>query len=211
MKAFAVTEDCENTGGIIFADHAIVARKWAAREYNDGDLHGIVCRRAPWADRFDGKPVPSRVMVEHGWHFECTECGERIDEDYLAETRRDIANVVGTQWSRTFCDSRCARRWWSLHRRREAQKAEAVDLYSAIVTRRFPAAVIVQTHAYVTHKHGGPGWDWQEVDVHFTLPPLQYPASYCTVRHNRRPAQACFFCAAADREAFETYAKETRS
>jgi len=25
MKAFAVTKDCENTGGIIFADHAIVA------------------------------------------------------------------------------------------------------------------------------------------------------------------------------------------
>ena len=50
LKAFAVQEDCEGTGGIYYAEHAITAKKRFANENNDGELNGITCQRAPWAD-----------------------------------------------------------------------------------------------------------------------------------------------------------------
>lgn len=47
LKAYSVTEEYENTGGIIFAEHNIVARRIGASEYADGDFHAVTCRRAP--------------------------------------------------------------------------------------------------------------------------------------------------------------------
>src|SRR5687767_14229018 len=41
LRAYAVTEEDEGTGGIIFARHAIVARRAGANEYNGGEFHGV--------------------------------------------------------------------------------------------------------------------------------------------------------------------------
>ena len=54
MKAYAVTEEDENTGGIIYAEHNIVARRLGANEYADGEIAYVSCRRAPWADEYYG-------------------------------------------------------------------------------------------------------------------------------------------------------------
>lgn len=125
IKAFAVTEHDENTGAIIFAKHAIVARRLGANEYAGGELSYVSCRRAPWADAYAGRPIPARVMIANGWHFECSECDQRIDEDYLYDNRLPLDGVIGTQHSHVFCSKRCARRWYSMERRRKAEAQEA--------------------------------------------------------------------------------------
>ena len=89
LLAYAVTEDFEGMGGIVFARSNIEARKWGAREYNDGELGGMTCKRVPWADRYASeRDIPISAMVDVGWHFECHGCGRRIDTD-LAYTYDD--------------------------------------------------------------------------------------------------------------------------
>ncbi len=78
MKAYAVQEDYEGTGAIIFAKHAIQARRWGANEFNGGELGGMTCRRAPWADQYAPGPIPAEVMMEHGWSFLCVRCERRV-------------------------------------------------------------------------------------------------------------------------------------
>ena len=86
MKAFAVTEECDNNGSIMFAATNIEARRRGADRYNDGELRGISCRRAPWADRFaESGKVPAKVMIAHGWHFDCCGCGATIDEEWIRD------------------------------------------------------------------------------------------------------------------------------
>ena len=214
MKAYAVLEECENTGGVVFAKHAIVARKMGANEYNGGEFDGVSCRRAPWADKYFGMDVPVRAMVENGWHFECDYCGSRIDEDYLADTRRAVDGVIGTQHSMAYCDKDCARHGISIRRRRKEREAEAISAFTAIVVRRFPEAVPAdgwKPHAHVSHASGGPGWHWHDVEVAVTLPTLTYPVTFRTVRvpgNTIGPRKAGYFCSAIDREAFETYVRE---
>jgi len=40
LKAYAVLEDCENTGGIVFARHSIVALRNGASTFGDGEISG---------------------------------------------------------------------------------------------------------------------------------------------------------------------------
>lgn len=54
MVAFIVTEPYENRGGVIFADHAIVARRIGADEYADSEIQGMSVRRCPDLDEHKG-------------------------------------------------------------------------------------------------------------------------------------------------------------
>lgn len=81
MKAYAVQEEDEGTGGIVYADHSIVALRNGASQYGDGDISGWKAVRAPWADSYAPGPCPLLVMVDHGWWMECHGCGIRIDSD----------------------------------------------------------------------------------------------------------------------------------
>ncbi len=108
LRAYAVLETCENTGGIVFAQHAIVARRWGSCEYADGDITSVTCRRAPWADRFASLgAVEARAAVAHGWRFECHGCGMNTDEYGLADDEKDVDGVIGTMDSLVFCCSAC--------------------------------------------------------------------------------------------------------
>jgi hypothetical protein len=126
LRAFAVTETCEGTGGIVFARHNVVARREGACQFSDGDFHSVECRRAPWADQFaSDKIVPVSAMIWAGWHFECTGCGRRIDEDLPSAWENEVApgepikganlryarwnpdHVIGYQHSLVFCRRAC--------------------------------------------------------------------------------------------------------
>jgi hypothetical protein len=226
VRAFAVTENDENTGGIYFAKHDIVAKKAAASEFSDGDISQVSCKRAPWADEYAGRAVPAWVMIDAGWHFECYGCRSRIDTDWLDERRLPVDGVLGTQWSSVYCCTRCKRKDLSRTRRRKAEEQRAIEVFKAIVRKRFPEVEFCDNpeidhwrhHAYVTRDwRGGGGWHWQQVVIAFTFPGMKIaPATY---RRDEKstwpgpfigPVQPHYTCCSGDREAFEAYAAATR-
>lgn len=230
LRAYAVTEESENTGAIIFAKHHIVAKRQGADEYADGDITYVSCRRAPWADGYAEKPLPAWVMIAHGWHFECHGCGMRLDEDGLSERRLAVEGVIGTQHGGVFCCARCRRKHLSRVRRRKAEAQRAIDVFKAIVRRRFPEAQFVDEHdnpnwrhhAWVTYRHGEKGWLWEQVVVAFVFPGMSIaPASlrlpdrpWCGYGRGNRfigPLQPHYSCCNGDREAFEAWASATKA
>lgn len=62
LKAYYVLEDCENTGGIVFARSSAEARREGSREFGDGDFNWGRARRVPWADGYAPGPVPFKMM-----------------------------------------------------------------------------------------------------------------------------------------------------
>mgnify|MGYP003558117020 FL=1 len=219
LRAFSVTEEDENTGAIIFARHAITAAKAGADEYAGGDLGAVSCRRAPWADEYAGKPLPARAMIAHGWHFECSGCGKRIDEDFFYDNRLPLEGVIGTQHSRIYCGSRCARKEMSRERRRKAEQHRAIEAFKAIVLQRFPDADFCDAeqshfrghHAYVTEGRGG--WHWRQVIVSFRFPGMHYgPATYrLDGGYGIGPYNAGYTYCNGDRVAFAAWAATQRN
>lgn len=221
LKAYAVLEKGENTGGIVFAKKAIVARRRGASEYSDGDFSGVSCRRVPWADQYVGRTVPAHVMIMHGWHFECSGCAERIDEYHLEYKRLPLNGVIGSQNSHVFCCTKCARKYYSIMRRRKAEEQRAIEALKEIVRKRFPDADFCdhneenrygeRHHAYVINSTGG--WHWQQVKVAFRFPGMKHgPAKYhmdCSSRIG--PPNAYFTCCNGDIQAFEEYASSTKA
>lgn len=234
MKAFAVTENFESTGAIIFAKHAVVARRLGANEYADGEFSSVRCRRAPWADHCaETGIVPAALAVEHGWHFECMGCGQRIDED-LREHRLDAAydrpfrekltiarrwrkwapsKVVGSQHSAVFCDQQCKDELEAHKAERERRQDRAIAVFRAKVLKRFPAAEFVESewdrpHAYAVKRNGR--WKIEQVIIPFNFPGMKYgPAQYRWDAHTRLRGQRekpRFTCCGGDKEAFEAWA-----
>lgn len=174
MKAYSVMEETEYTGGIVFADHDIVAKRQAADEWTDGEIGAILCRRAPWADRYYGGQVPARVMVDHGWHFECSGCDNIVDEGRQHDRGLSSADVIGTQYSHVFCSKDCAKRYYRLRYREKQQERAAIECLRMKVEARFLSGAVFtgEDHAYVKPtKHG---WSWLQIIVSFEFPGMQY-------------------------------------
>lgn len=222
LRAYSVLENCESTGGIYFAEHDIVARRHGANEHADGDIGSVTCRRAPWADDYVGRPIPAKLMIAHGWHFECCGCGQRIDEDFLEERRLDIDGVVGTQWGRVYCGRRCLRADLSLERRRKAEQQRAIDMLKAFVSKRLPGVEFAdddpnnnwRSRAHATSAWRVRGWLWRSVAVSFRFPGMTVAPATCRLEDgNGRmgPYRPYFTCCPGDREAFEAFAKATKA
>lgn len=226
VRAYAVTENDECTGGIVFARHAIVARREGAGQYGDGEFAAVTCRRAPWADHCatDGI-VPVSLMVANGWHFECGGCGRRIDSDMLWERDLELEDVQGTQDSIAYCTPLC-------EARHNLERAEAKHLetrwirrFKKIVKRRFPEAEIIERddrfcrpHAYAPSRNGKRRIE--QVIVSFRVPGLvhgpanlridtttEWPRGGPSITKRGKPH---WTCCTGDREAFEAYAAATR-
>jgi hypothetical protein len=224
LRAYAVTEHDENTGGIIFARHDIAARKAGANEYGDGELTYVSCRRAPWADHCaETGIVPAKLMIDFGWHFECHGCGARIDVDWLRENRLPLDGVCGSQNGWVFCCARCKWRHKKYLGRERAAKDDAIEAFKAIIRARFGDVEFVERgetgghHVYVVEGERG-GWHWSQVHVAFKFPGMQIGPAHL-VRdepHGRGrngfigPTKPHYTCCGGDREAFEKFAAETK-
>lgn len=240
LKAFTVNEPMEYTGGIVFAKSNIVARRLGANEYNDGELGGMTVKRAPWADSFVGKLVPASIMIAHGWHFECSGCGRRIDSDLadlwenevqpedsgrdMVKARRRYCNwhpadVIGTQSSAVFCDQQCKDAHDAYRAECKAKETWAIEAFKAKILRRFPDAELIndpdrlRPHAYAT-THAG-RIVVRQVVVEFAFPGMQYgPASLRwesrASSRYRKAEKPYYSCCSGDREAFEAYAAATK-
>ncbi|HYM33363.1 MAG TPA: hypothetical protein VEU47_18840 [Candidatus Cybelea sp.] len=219
MKAFAVLSDYTNEGSIVFAKTGIEARKWGANELNDGELRGISCRRAPWADDLDGQ-VPARLMIAHGWHFECCGCGETIDEDWLYDNDLPIEGVLGTQHSRIYCSDICQARDNLDRAIKRDHERRAIEMLQAYVLKRFPSVSFAQKdnwkpHAYAVQRGGT--WQVEQVAVSFEFPGMKIGPATCRLDRggeNARligPVKPYFMCCGGDREAFEAWASSPES
>lgn len=210
-KAFAVLEEDENTGGIVYAKSAVAARRLGADEYADGDFSAVSCRRAPWADDYHDKPLPVSIMVEAGWHFECGGCGCRIDEDYLYDTGRMPEDVVGVQHSAVYCDAVCEATY-ALHRAKcKRLETRWLRRFAKIVKARFPDAKPKHAHAYARSRADG-RLQIAQVSVEFDFPGRKYAMAQLAWREKtcweKTYPKPAFTCSAGDKGAFEKYAAQ---
>lgn len=220
LKAYSVLEKEEFTGDIYFAAKAIYAAKWGANEYADGELGGVQCRRAPWADPYFETGVPAKVAVDHGWRFECYGCGITVDSDLECEHGLPLSGICGKVSSAVYCSARC--KWRKMRedaRRKEAEQA-AIDDFKKIVLARFPDADFADDedkfrshHAYVMRSPRSGFWHRQQVTVSFRFPGMKIgPANFRMGDHHKiGPPTAGYTCCNGDREAFQAYAAATKA
>lgn len=212
VLAFAVTDNYENEGGIVFAKTSVAARRRGADQYADGEFSDVSCRRASWADAYaeTGK-VPASVMVEHGWHFECAGCGRWIDEDGHYERDLDVAEIIGTQYSAVFCNAVCEAR-----QRLDAAEADYcqkrwIRRFSKLVLKKFPSARLCVgegfkgPHAYASRRNGKPSI--RQVVIPFEFDGMQFgPASLRMDEYSGRRNKPAWSCCGGDKDAFEAFA-----
>lgn len=208
-KAFAVLEEYENTGSIIFAKSNVEARRLGANEHACGDFSAVSCRRAPWADKYANEALPVSVMVEHGWHFECGCCGRRIDSDYLWEADKLPEDIIGHQHSIAYCDAVCEARDKLDRAERRRLELRWLRRFSKIVCRRFPDAKPEHDHAYATRDASGK-LRIVHVAVSFDFPGREY--GMARLRWRERSSwektwpKPHYTCSNGDLKAFETWA-----
>lgn len=161
LKAYAVQEETEGTGGIVFAERSVVARRLGAADFNGGEFGGLTCRRIPWADKYAPGPVPFAVQFAHGWWVECYGCGIRIAEDgtYDAEDNEvlfdpaDFIEIGGD----VFHSKACYERHVASRARIQAKQREMIDLLRAHLLEKLPGVTFNPNdgdHAYVTEEGG---------------------------------------------------------
>lgn len=238
LKAYAVTEKYEDSGAIYFARYDIPARRMGADEYGDGELSNVTCRRAAWADHCaETGIVPVSLMVEHGWHFECTGCGIRIDADlrlFYEENIDDVEftdralsykdwtpdDIIGHQHSAVFCNAACEEGHRAYRAECERREARVLARFRAIILRRFPGVEFPDdqeryrghAYAYVTKRSSG-RWHVGQVHVPFNFPGQKYgPASldYHPDSSIRARREVHYMCAGGDKETFEAFAAATK-
>jgi len=219
-KAYAVLEDGENTGGIVWAEHAVVARREGASIFGGGEFGGMSCKRAPWADGYSDKPLPISLMIENGWRFECGGCGETISEDWLYDEDLPLEGVIGFQHSMVYCSEICECRDKLERAIKRDHERRAIEALRAYVLKRFPGVTIGTKdnwapHAYASD-HGG-AWQVRQVVISFEFPGQKIAPATCRIdrdQQNRQligPIRPEYSCCVGDREAFEVWAASPRS
>jgi len=202
LKAYAVQEDCENTGGIYFAKHQITALKHGASEYGDGDINGWTARRAPWADQYAPGPCPKLVMIENGWWWECFGCGVIINDQYEAydengDTRELSPVEHGTG---VYCCEECYLQEQTREARIKAREAEAIEWLALEVLSRYPGVTLTgDHHAFCPTEGGG----IRQCMIAFKFPGAQIgPAHY---RYNDDGKECGLFVPYGDHDAWREF------
>lgn len=215
LKAYAAQEDCEDTGGIVFAPTQKAARRAGANEFGDGDVDCWRASRAPWADTcVETGVVPASLMIEHNWRFECCGCGAAITEDFLADEGLPLSGVIGSQHTQVFCCQACQARHEENLVEQKAAQARMIDVLSDMVRTRFPDAIIVgdegnnRPYAYASGKRGGP-WIVDSAVVSFKFPGMTIAPAHLRLERPYHasvgPIMPHYSVCAGDREAFEAW------
>lgn len=208
LKAYSVLEEMENTGGIVFAHHAVTARRIGADQYADGEFGYVSCRRAKWADQYaDTGIIPASAMVWAGWHFECHYCGDRIDADHEPYRTWTPDSIVGHGKGPVYCDRSCEKSAAREHTFAERLKTRTVAHYAKRLARRLPGIevrplghITRASHVYVQ------GGRIKQVVIDFDWPGQKIgPASFRW--DGRTSGSNGITCCFGDKDAFEAYAR----
>lgn len=203
-------EEDDNTGGIVFATHAVTARRRGANLFNNDEFNGVSCRRTPWADQYAATGnVPASVAIAHGWWYECHGCGATINEDWLHENDLPLDGVVGFDRAAVFCSAICKAEQNLHDAMRYDHERRAIKLLEKLVLKRFPGVSFVRTegltpHAYATSHDGV--WILEQASVSFDFPGMTYGPATLSVRRRYSseigPVRPVFSCCTGDQEAF---------
>lgn len=106
MKAYIVRSTYGDGCCVQFAEHNVVARRQGANEIND-EFEDVECNRYPAFDEYAATGVPDKVLVEHGWWFECMQCNQRICSDPTDEDGEPITLEPVYAGNHMFCSAAC--------------------------------------------------------------------------------------------------------
>src|SRR6266704_2464483 len=223
LKAFAVTEDYDNNGAIVFAERDIEARKWGMNEFGCDRLGGLTCKRAHWADSYAGKTVPAWLMIENGWNFECCGCGSKIDLDYLDDEDLPLDGVIGTQHSRVFCSPICEARQRLHDAFKTYHEHRSIDALKIFVLKRFPSVLIRADgnwlpRAYASKSSDGSSWQVEQCVGSFDFPGMKIGPATCRIERRQGvfgsligPILPQFQCCYGDKDTFELWVRSPES
>ena len=66
-KAYEIRTTQGKPKGVIYADHNAVARRVGASLWAGGDFMAVTCKRAPWADEWEGYTIPRHVLKDNNF------------------------------------------------------------------------------------------------------------------------------------------------
>lgn len=144
LKAYIATvPGGEHSGDLYFAKSNLEARKACANEHNEGELGGVHCHRAQWADHYKHRSrVPSMDLIDHGWWFDCEGCCTTIDSDCEAWDDGEYRALDPVQVSANvlYCSWQCMVN----HRDSKTRKSDFSliirDMFIQLLRRKLPKA-----------------------------------------------------------------------
>jgi hypothetical protein len=203
--AFCFMEPFENTGGIIFARSNIEARKIGASEWNEGEIGGCQCRRAPLLDKYAGVPVSGVDMIMHyGWWIECSGCGRKVDADAI---EYDGLDPIDAGHESVWCCKRCMHESKARKFRERRLKRIVVNTMVEDLQRRVPGVEVIGDDAKSMfdrpHVDFGKADCVQQATIAFTFPGMKMgPGHYRIDRDDPEPKLTV---CAGDHEAFKAW------
>ncbi len=177
LLAYEVREPDEGHCVIVFATNNATARREGGNELGCDFGEVEHCRRKKQFDQYAPGPVPPLVLIEHGWWFECSCCGEKVDEygssrDHEEEEERISGNAVA-DGQFVYCDETCRQAEYVQRRARLAGEVALLEVFDA----RFPGAKAIHVYASLDGRRLEAGTQFDQgrygssaSSVHFTFP-----------------------------------------
>jgi hypothetical protein len=203
LKAYQATNDYEGRGCIIFAKYNAEARRLAINQLDGNEVDS--CCRAPDFDKYAPGPVSPLILIEHGWMFECSECGRKVTEgmrEDVADEGLDHDDFVPREdgTGGVFCSEACENKW---HNDKQLN-AEARKELERIFLEKFPGSTVIDVYAFGTNlENNRPG-----VPNNFFVS-FEFPGSSRTARwyYNQEDC----FVGIGDIEAFKAWRASTKA
>ena len=232
LKAYAVLNNDDYTGGIFFAKNNITARKAGANEYADGEIGEVTCKRAPFADAYrKNKKVPVSVKIDHGWHYECNSCGIRIDEDlsyrfgeneeHEAESFKRYENwnseKIVEDGSLVYCDQKCSENHKLDEAQRKTQESRHRLRLERFLIKRLSGIHLVNKEGYRSYVHiycsrnSNGKITLQQASIPFEYPGMKYgqgSLNFQRTVHHKSQRRLSYNCASGDIEVFTEFLRQ---
>lgn len=222
LKAYIVQEECEGTGGVVFARSNVEARRFGADEYNGGDFSGLSVNRAKGWDKYEKSGVPISEMIYDGWYFECHGCGQRMDEDWFYDQRMNPSQARGVSGGNCYCCWQCEADAAAEGAARKAYGRVFLGIMRDWATARFGDVEFMteafKEYVYVVSRNGH--MQVEQAVVSFSFPGMEIgPASIRFDMSGRvsfrgakflGPPEMVVMCCNGDRDAFEKFAADTQ-
>lgn len=124
MPAFAIPTDDDGGEEVVFLK--------LLKDLDPENLDMAEAKPAPEFDQYEPIGyIPTKALIENGWHLYCDECGRRSDDEEDDEYEgRSIEHVFKGQFY--FCHPECSETYWA---QREREKADRKAMRSELLNR----------------------------------------------------------------------------
>lgn len=216
MGAYSYLETDEFTGGIVFANSNIEARRIGSNLLDRDEIGGMAVNRRKDLDKYEQTGVPAWLLISQGWHFECFGCGMRIDDCGLEDAHLPVTGVVGKESGNVYCCHTCRMESLARDAAIKAYGEAFLEMLRDMVRDKFPGIEHAfgehKAHVYIPRHQGG--FSVAEAEVRFNFPGMKIGPAALSYRWstyaNIGPVRPEFWCCNGDRQAFEAFAAEAK-